>query len=157
MEDRRGTKRSRSPSKEGSSSPSGSSMPPSVLSGSLPPPGSQSEIFSRRPCSSVFEQGGPSKNVPVVDLSSSSDEEGLIPDTSQDEEFAKRLFGDLNCDILGPLDDGKIIILSDSDDEEEELREEDAVNAKVVPSSVVRSPDRAIGGSTSSGDEVGLP
>jgi hypothetical protein len=29
-----------------------------------------------------FEQGGPSEKVPVVDLSSSSDEEGLNPDTS---------------------------------------------------------------------------
>jgi hypothetical protein len=37
----------------------------------------------------------------VVDLSSSSDEEGLIPDTSWDEEFTKRLFGDLNRDVLG--------------------------------------------------------
>jgi hypothetical protein len=52
-----------------------------------------------------------------VDLSSSSDEEGLIHDTSQDVEFARKLFGDLNHGVLGPLDDGKIIILSDSDEE----------------------------------------
>jgi hypothetical protein len=54
----------------------------------------------------------------MVDLSSSSDEECLITDTSRDEEFARRLFGDLNCDILGPPSDGKIIILSDFDEEE---------------------------------------
>jgi hypothetical protein len=58
----------------------------------------------------------------VVDLSLSYDEEGLIADTSCDEEFTRRLFGDLNRDILGPLGDGKIIILSDSDEEEEEVR-----------------------------------
>jgi hypothetical protein len=51
----------------------------------------------------------------VVDLSSSSDEEGLIPDTSRDEEFTRRLFGDLNCNILGSPSDGNIIILNDSD------------------------------------------
>jgi hypothetical protein len=39
----------------------------------------------------------------VVDLSSSSDEKGLIPDTSWDEEFVRRLFGDLNCGVLGPM------------------------------------------------------
>jgi hypothetical protein len=53
-----------------------------------------------------------------VDLSSSSDEECLITDTSCDEEVARRLFGDLNRDVLGPPGDGKIIILSHSDEEE---------------------------------------
>jgi hypothetical protein len=66
----------------------------------------------------MFEQGGPSEKVPLVDLFSSSDEKGLIPDTSRDEEFNKRLFGDLNRDVLGPPGDGKIIILSDFDEEE---------------------------------------
>jgi hypothetical protein len=73
----------------------------------------------------------------MVDLSSSSDEEGLIPDTSRDEEFAIRLFGDLNYDILGSLDDGKIIVLSDFD-EEEEAHEETITD--VAPSAVVKSP-----------------
>jgi hypothetical protein len=54
----------------------------------------------------------------VVDLSSSLDEEGLIAGTSRDEEFARSLFGDLNRDFLGLPDDGKIIIISDSDEEE---------------------------------------
>jgi hypothetical protein len=64
--------------------------------------------------SPIFEQGGPSERIPVVDLS--LDEEDLIPDTSRDEEFVKRLFGDLNRELLGLSDDGKVIILSDSDE-----------------------------------------
>jgi hypothetical protein len=67
----------------------------------------------------VWEQGGSSGKVPVVDLSSSSDEGDLITDVSRDEEFVRRLFGDLNYDVLGPPGDGKIIILSDSDEEED--------------------------------------
>jgi hypothetical protein len=59
----------------------------------------------------------------VVDLSLFSDERDLIADVSWDEVFVRRLFGDLNRDVLGPPDDGKIIILSDSD-KEEEVREE---------------------------------
>jgi hypothetical protein len=173
IEDKRGTKRSRSPSKEGSSSPSGSSMPPLALSRSPPRPGSPSEVFSRHPCSLVFEQGGPFEKVLVVDLSSSSDEDSLIPNTSREEEFIKRIFGELNCDVLGLSDDDKIIILNDSnDDEEEEVHEEDATDAEAAPSSVVRSlapsastddtdkgdtPDRAISGSSSGEDEAGLP
>jgi hypothetical protein len=119
----------------------------------------------------VFEQGGPFEKVPVVDLSSSSDEEGLIPNTSRDEEFVRRFFGDLNRTVLGPPDDGKLIILSDFD-EEEEVHEEDAANAEAAPSSIVKSlaptastddankgcsPDRVIGGSSSGGDEADLP
>jgi hypothetical protein len=87
----------------------------------------------------VFEQGGSSRKAPVVDLSSSSDEEGLIADTSLDEEFARSLFGDLNRDFLGLPDDGKIIIISDSD-EEEEVHEEKTADVEVVPSSAARSP-----------------
>jgi hypothetical protein len=116
MDDKRGTKSSCSPTKVGSSSPSRGSTPPLVLSGSLPPPGSPSEISSRHPSSPVFQQGGPSEKDPVVDLSSSSDEEGLIPDTSRDEEIARRLFGNLNRAVLGPPGDGKVIILSDFDE-----------------------------------------
>jgi hypothetical protein len=36
-----------------------------------------------------------------VNLSSSFDEESLIADTSRDEEFTRKLFGDLNHDVLG--------------------------------------------------------
>jgi hypothetical protein len=117
----------------------------------------------------VFEQGGPSEKVLVVDLSSSSDEKCLIPYTSQDEEFTRKLFGNLNRSVLGPPGDGKVIILSDSD-EEEEVCEEHATDTEAALSSAMksltptasvddtndadkgRSPDRAIGGSSS--DEV---
>jgi hypothetical protein len=84
----------------------------------------------------VFEQGGPSEKVPVVDLSSSSDEEGLIPDISQDEEFTKKIFGDLNRDVRGPPDDGKVIILSDSDEEEEQVCEEKTTGTETMATSV---------------------
>jgi hypothetical protein len=57
----------------------------------------------------------------------------------RDEEFARRLFGDLNRDFLRSLDDGKIIILSDSD-EDKEVHEEKAIDIEVAPSSAARSP-----------------
>jgi hypothetical protein len=73
----------------------------------------------------------------VVDLS--SDEEDVFHDTSWDEDFARRLFGDLNCSLLGPPGDGKAIILSNSN-EEDEVREEDSTNAEAVPPSTVKFP-----------------
>jgi hypothetical protein len=91
MEEKRGTKHACSPSKEGSPSPSDDKTPLLVPSGSLPAPGSLSEVSSCRPRSSVFMLGGPSGKASVIDLSSSSDEEDLIIDTSHNEEFAKRL------------------------------------------------------------------
>jgi hypothetical protein len=130
----------------------------------------------------VFEQGPPSKKVLVVDLSSSSGEKGLITDVSRDEEFARRLFGDLNRDVLGPPDDGNIIILSDFDEEEEEVREEQttgikdvATSAAVNPASTAsadaddaptgvkndnsddHTPDREADGNSGSGDDARLP
>jgi hypothetical protein len=110
----------------------------------------------------------------AVDLSSSSYKGDLITDVSRDEEFARRLLGDLNHDVLGPPNDGKIIILSDSD-KEEEVHEEKATGAEAAPSSAARSPtptastddadgtcksntlDRATGSCSSGGDKVGLP
>jgi hypothetical protein len=74
----------------------------------------------------------------VVDLSSSSDEEDFIADTLWDAEFARWLFGNLNCDVLGLLSDGNVIILNDSD-EEEEAHEETAANTDVTPSAAVKS------------------
>jgi hypothetical protein len=103
MEDKRGIKRARSPSKEGSPSPDGVKTPPSAPSGSPPPLMSPLEVSSCCPCSPVLEQGGSSGKTPVVDLSSSSDEGDLITDVSQDEEFARNFFDDLNCDVLGHL------------------------------------------------------
>jgi hypothetical protein len=76
-------------------------------------PGSPSVASSRRPCSLVFEQGNASRKIPMLDPSS------FIVDTSRDEELARKLFGDLNRDILGPPSDGKIIVLDDSDDDDD--------------------------------------
>jgi hypothetical protein len=183
MEDNRGIKRSHSHSKEGSPSPSSVPTPPPAPSGLPPPLGSPPEVSLCCPRSSMFEQGGPSEKVLVVDLSSSSNEEGLIPDTSRDEEFTRKLFGDLNCDVLSPPDDGNIIIILNDSDEEEEVHEGDAADTKAAPSSVVRSPtpttsatdadedpkgmqddnsdglalDRERGDDCSGGDKAGLP
>jgi hypothetical protein len=110
----------------------------------------------------------------MMDLSSSSDEGDLIADVSRDEEFIRRLFGDLNRDVHGPPDDAKIIILSDSD-EEEEVREEKATDVEAAPASAVwfpastasaddadgtyksNTPDRATGCCSSGEDEASLP
>jgi hypothetical protein len=107
----------------------------------------------------------------VVDLS--SDEGYLIADVSRDEEFARRIFCDLNCDVLGLPGNGRIIILSDPD-EEEEVHEKKAADAEAAPSSATRSPpptastadvdgtyesntpDRATCSCSNSGDEAGL-
>jgi hypothetical protein len=113
MEDKRVTKRDRSPSTEGSPLPDNVETPPSASSGSPPSPGSPSVASSCRPCSLVFEQGNASVKVPMLDPSL------FIADTSRDEEIARKLFGDLNRDILSPPGDGKIIILDDSDDDGE--------------------------------------
>jgi hydrogenase maturation factor len=74
-----------------------------------------------------------------VDLSLSSDKKGLIPDTLRDAEFTRKLFSDLNCDVLGTPSEGKILILNDSD-EEEDVREEITADADGAPSSVVGIP-----------------
>jgi hypothetical protein len=118
----------------------------------------------------------------MVYLSSSYDEESLIADVSRDEEFTRRLFGDLNHDVLGPSDDGKIIIISDFIEEEEKAREEKTIDTKdaatsaaVNPASIAsadsddapmgekndnsddRTPDQEADGNSGSGDDIGLP
>jgi hypothetical protein len=87
----------------------------------------------------LWEQWGSSGKAQVVDLSSFSDKGYLITDVSQDEKFTRKLFGDLNRDVLGLPGDGKIIILSDSN-EEEEVREKNATDVEAVSSSAARSP-----------------
>jgi hypothetical protein len=66
-------------------------------------------------------------------MSSYSDEEDLIADTSHNFEFAQRLYSELNHVVLGPSGDGKNIILSDSD--EEEVREEKTTGTEDVATS----------------------
>jgi hypothetical protein len=76
----------------------------------------------------------------VVDLSSSVDEEGLILDTSWDEEFTRRLFSDHNRNILGPPSDGKPSSSVTPMKKKNEVCEETTVDADVAPSSDVMSP-----------------
>jgi hypothetical protein len=86
----------------------------------------------------------------VVDLFSSSHEEDPIPDTSHDFEFTQHLYGELNRALLGPPDDGKIIILNDSDKEKEEVHEEkstgveDAATSATVNLASTASTDDAV-------------
>jgi hypothetical protein len=137
MEDKRGIKRERSPSTEGSPAASDTKTPPSALSETPPPPGSPSKVSFRRPRLPVFEQSGPSGKVPVIDLSSSSDEEDAFTDTSHDFEFAQQVYGELNRDFLRPPGDDNIIILSDSDEENEEARKEKSTSSEDATVSAV--------------------
>jgi hypothetical protein len=104
-----------------------------------------------------------------VDLASSSGEEDSFVDTSRDEELGRKLFVDLNRDILGPPGDGKIIVLSDSDDEDE-VHEDAAVNTEAAPPYATNSADTPTSApdadetpngvqddNTDGGDEAGLP
>jgi hypothetical protein len=49
-------------------------------------------------------------------------------------------FGDLNRDVLGPLDYGKIIILSDSDEEEEDVHEKKTTSTEDAATSAAVNP-----------------
>jgi hypothetical protein len=169
MEDKKNLKRPHSPSDEGSSSLSKASTPPPSRSGCPPLTQSPPVTSSRRLCLPPSEQGGPSEPVPVVDLALSSGEEESIADTSRDEEFTRKLFDDLNRDILGPPGDGKIIVISDSDDEDE-THEDATVNAEAAPPSATNSadsptsasdidetPDGVSDDNADGGDEAGSP
>jgi hypothetical protein len=136
MEDKKGVKHERSPSTEGSHLPDDAKTLTPVSSGSPPPPGSPSDVSS---CcrSSVFEQGSASGATPVSGPSS------LVVDTSRDEEFARKLFGDLNSDIIGPPGDGKIIIIDDFDDDDD-AQEEGTIG--VEPTTVPASATNALVG-----------
>jgi hypothetical protein len=70
----------------------------------------------------------------VIDLSISSNEENFIADTSCDAEFGRKLFDDLNRDILGPPGDDKVIILDDSN-EEKEAPDEKTVGTELAATS----------------------
>jgi hypothetical protein len=105
----------------------------------------------------------------MVDLASPSGEEDFFADTSRDEELARKLFDDLNRDILRPPGDGKIIVLSDSDDEDEahedatvntEAAPPSAVNSSVIPASAFdadETPDGVQDDSSDGGDEASSP
>jgi hypothetical protein len=83
------------------------------------------------------------------------DPSSFIIDTSRYEEFARKLFGDLNRDILGPPDDGKIIILDNSDDDGEAQEEKTAgIESTAGPTSVNDAPAGAkIGNSDDQGSD----
>jgi hypothetical protein len=104
-----------------------------------------------------------------VDLTSSLGEEDFVADTLRDKELARKLFDDLNRDILGPPGDGKIIVLSDSDDEDG-THEDATVNAEAAPPSAANSvdsptsapdaddtPDGVSDDNADGGDEAGSP
>jgi hypothetical protein len=109
-------------------------------------------VCSHYPRSPVLEQGGPSETAPVVDLFLLQGEENLIYDITHDFEFTQRLFDELNHAFLGPPEDGKVIILSDSDEEEEETREEKSVGVKDAATFAAINPV-----STASVDDIGTP
>jgi hypothetical protein len=84
----------------------------------------------------VYEYVRSSEKIMVVDLS--SEDEDNFPDTSRDEKITRKLFGDLNRDLLGPPCDDNVIILSNSN-EEEEVHKEDATDIEVAPSSTINT------------------
>jgi hypothetical protein len=109
----------------------------------------------------VFEQGSALGVTPVSGPSS------LVVDTSRDEEFARKLFGDLNRDLLKPLGDDNIIIIDDSDDDDE-AQEEGTAGAEptAVPASATDAPigtrvnnsdDQEANGGDNSGRDAGEP
>jgi hypothetical protein len=94
----------------------------------------------------VFKQGNASRKIPMLDPSSS------IVDTSRDEELVRKLFGDLNCDILRPPGDGKIIILDDDDEAQEEKTAD--IESTVAPASADDAPTEVrIGNSDDQGSD----
>jgi hypothetical protein len=104
MEDKRDINREGSPFAERNPTPSDAKTPSPVPSGSPSPLGSPSELSSHCPRSLVFEQGGSSGKAPVIDPSSSLDEEDFFAGTSHDIEFAQlkpnriiRKHTDANC------------------------------------------------------------
>jgi hypothetical protein len=114
----------------------------------------------------MYEHGKPSKGFPVVDLS--SEEEDTFPDTSRDEEIARKLFGDLNRGLLGPPGDDNIIVLSDTEATTSSAGDssaptafaaddDDAPNGVQDDSNGSSTPDRVQGDSSDGGDEASTP
>jgi hypothetical protein len=91
----------------------------------------------------VFEQGNASGKTPMIDPFS------FVIDTSRDMKLARKLFGDLKRDILGPPGDGKIIVLDDSNDNTEAQEEKTAsIESIAAPASA----DLALSAPTSADD-----
>jgi hypothetical protein len=87
----------------------------------------------------VFEQGNASGKSQMLDSSS------FIADTSRDEEIVRKLFGDLNRDIIRPPGDGKIIIIDDSDDDGEAQEETTIeIESTTAPASADDAPVEAM-------------
>jgi nitrate reductase NapAB chaperone NapD len=99
-----------------------------------PPLAFLSEDSSQGPPLAIEVHDEPSEGSLVVILDSEDeDKDWDAPDTSQHEEIARNLFNDLNRDLLGPLGDGKVIIVNDSN---EEKHEDDHANADAAPYSL---------------------
>jgi hypothetical protein len=95
-------------------------------------------------CSSrVVPRGRPLVNSPS----------SLVVDTSRDEEFTRKLFGDRNRDILRPPGDGKIIVIDDSDDDDEA---QEVGTTGIDPTAVLASAaDAPVGISVTNSDDQG--
>jgi hypothetical protein len=73
------------------------------------------------------------------------DPSSFIADTSRDEEIARKLFDDLNCNILGPPGDDNIIILHDSDDDGDAQEETTVeIESMTAPASADDAPVEAM-------------
>jgi hypothetical protein len=97
----------------------------------------------------VFEQGNASEKIPMLKPSS------FIVDTSRDEELPRKLFGDVNRDILMAPGDGKIIVIDDSDDNDEAQEEKTVdIESTATPTSADDAPAEArIGNSDDQGPD----
>jgi hypothetical protein len=77
----------------------------------------------------------------------------LFVDTSHDEQFTRKLFGDLNRNILGPPGNGKIIIIDDSDNDDEA---QDEGTVGIEPTAVLASAaDAPTGARVTDSDDQG--
>jgi hypothetical protein len=100
----------------------------------------------------------------MIHLSLSLGVENFIAGTSHDAEFVRKLFGDLNRDILGSPGDDKVIILDDSD-EEKEASDEKTIGTKLAATFAAVNPtstastvadDAPTGAKNDNSDDQGL-
>lgn len=112
----------------------GSSSNPSPPPSPVPEQGSS----SRRAPYGVPQGGVPPlfPEVETVDL-------GGMPDTSNDKDIARKLFIELNWDLMGIPGDGGLVIIPDSDDEEMEVEPSYAYPQRTDPDDDVEYIDDA--------------